>query len=336
MTESGAIIAEDFWGDKHIVDVYVRSGALNERFIMPPFTILDTRQGYWQERKRMWSMLGMQSELGRAAHNMAIEAEHIGEQYGRKSRDSVSIFDPVLCELMYKWFCTPGGKVLDPFAGGSVRGIVAWKLGYAYDGIELREEQVNANREQAFTICGTGDNQPFWYCGDALDVQQLIAPAGYDFIFTCPPYGDVEVYSDDPRDLSTMPYARFIANYRLIIERSCSMLRDDRFACIVVSNFRSDGEEYLHDFVGDTITAFRRCGLELLNEAILINTCGTLPIRASRGFNRSRKLGRTHQTVLVFCKGDAYTAAQQCGAVDTGFKFSPEQQQEWGIEDETD
>ena len=36
-----------------------------------------------------------------------------------------SIFDPVLCEIAYRWFCPPGGLVLDPFAGGSVRGIIA-------------------------------------------------------------------------------------------------------------------------------------------------------------------------------------------------------------------
>lgn len=30
---------------------------------------------------------------------------------------------PVLCELAYRWFCLAGGLVLDPFAGGSVRGI---------------------------------------------------------------------------------------------------------------------------------------------------------------------------------------------------------------------
>ncbi|HXF87125.1 MAG TPA: hypothetical protein VNK48_02075 [Xanthobacteraceae bacterium] len=40
-----------------------------------------------------------------------------------------SIFDPVLCEIAYRWFCPPGGSVLDPFAGGSVRGIVASRLG---------------------------------------------------------------------------------------------------------------------------------------------------------------------------------------------------------------
>jgi hypothetical protein len=38
-----------------------------------------------------------------------------------------SIFDPVLCEIAYRWFCPSGGTVLDPFAGGSVRGIVASK-----------------------------------------------------------------------------------------------------------------------------------------------------------------------------------------------------------------
>lgn len=38
---------------------------LSERFLVPPFTILDTRQGYWQERKREWLALGIKSELGR-------------------------------------------------------------------------------------------------------------------------------------------------------------------------------------------------------------------------------------------------------------------------------
>jgi DNA modification methylase len=47
-----------------------------------------------------------------------------------------------LCEIAYRWFCPPGGTVLDPFAGGSVRGIVAAKLGRRYFGVDLRAEQV--------------------------------------------------------------------------------------------------------------------------------------------------------------------------------------------------
>jgi hypothetical protein len=38
---------------------------LAERFGVPPFSVLDARQGYWQDRKRAWLELGIQSELGR-------------------------------------------------------------------------------------------------------------------------------------------------------------------------------------------------------------------------------------------------------------------------------
>ena len=31
----------------------------------PPFSVLSARDGWWQERKRQWLALGIQSELGR-------------------------------------------------------------------------------------------------------------------------------------------------------------------------------------------------------------------------------------------------------------------------------
>jgi len=40
---------------------------LADRFLIPPFSVLDARQGYWQDRKRAWLALGIQSELGRGA-----------------------------------------------------------------------------------------------------------------------------------------------------------------------------------------------------------------------------------------------------------------------------
>jgi len=42
----------------------------------------------------------------------------------------------------------------------------------------------------------------------------------------------------------------------------------------------------------------------LYNEAILVTALGSLPIRAGRQFQTGRKLGKTHQNVLVFYKGD--------------------------------
>lgn len=42
--------------------------SLFDKFIVPPFSVLDRRQGYWQNRKRTWLRLGIKSELGRDEH----------------------------------------------------------------------------------------------------------------------------------------------------------------------------------------------------------------------------------------------------------------------------
>lgn len=42
------------------------SGILAEVFGVPPFTVLNAREGWWQDRKRAWIALGIKSELGRA------------------------------------------------------------------------------------------------------------------------------------------------------------------------------------------------------------------------------------------------------------------------------
>ncbi len=40
---------------------------LAERFGIPPFSVFNAREGWWQDRKRAWIDLGIRSELGRGA-----------------------------------------------------------------------------------------------------------------------------------------------------------------------------------------------------------------------------------------------------------------------------
>lgn len=227
---------------------------------------------------------------------------------GKTAGNGTSIFDPVLCEIVYRWFCPPSGVVLDPFAGGSVRGIVASVLGYEYHGVELRAEQVAANRAQ---VNIAKHPFPVWYEGDSRDIAK-IAPVVADLVFSCPPYVDLEVYSDNPLDLSTLDYPAFLEAYTAIIAESCGLLRDNRFACFVVGEARDKRGNY-YGLVPDTIAAFRAAGLEFYNEAILVTAAGSLPIRAGAQFRASRKIGKTHQNIMVFVKGDARLAARACG-----------------------
>lgn len=230
--------------------------------------------------------------------------------------NGTSIFDPVLCELCYRWFCPAGGQIVDPFAGGSVRGVVAGLLGFRYYGIDLRQEQIEANVEQRDRIIGPSlpgmeadGNAVQWACGDSRDLVGE-APLA-DFIFSCPPYGDLEQYSDDPLDLSAMSHAEFMVAYREIIRKSAERLKDDRLACFVVGDFRDKKTGYYRGFVADTINAFRDAGMHLYNDAILVTSVGSLPVRLSGQFEGGRKLGKTHQNVLVFAKGDPRKAFQE-------------------------
>lgn len=416
------------------------AGALAGEFMIPPFTVMSARDGWWMNRKRSWLALGIKSEVGRgenlisrSVHEMValalsgkgsggtgatyqaakdfinerraagmddrailqeaqatkgkartfgqdlMRGEHeVGDSKGRKrglggvtmdalsshpryyeqktaaeaklgrkltpeefERDhwvlpdsdlssGTSIFDPVLCELSYRWFSPPAGRILDPFAGGSVRGIVAAILGRHYVGVDLRPEQIEANAAQwpavkaASAQIGQGSEKdapdPVWIAGDSNAVLAEGAPddhvgEGFDYIFSCPPYGDLEVYSDDPADISTLAQAEFDAIYAEIIAKAVARLADNRFATFVVGDYRDKRGIYAN-FVSKTIAAFEAAGAPLYNEAILVTSVGSLPIRAAKQFRSTRKLGKTHQNILTFIKGDPRLAVAALGPVD--------------------
>jgi DNA modification methylase len=237
----------------------------------------------------------------------------------KETQSGTSIFDPVLCELVYRWFCPPEGSILDPFAGGSVRGIVASKLKRNYTGIDLCAHQLTANRKQGKQICSTP--APRWIEGNSANAETL-APGNYDLLFSCPPYGDLERYSDDPDDLSTMDWPAFLATYRTIVAACCRMLKPDSFACFVVGDIR-DKKGMYRNLIGETVRAFQDAGTMLYNEAILVTAVGSLPIRVAKQFEASRKLGKTHQNVLVFVKGIPERATKAIGLVECGELLEP-------------
>lgn len=290
-------------------------GPLKQRFIMPPHSLLNTRDGTWQNRRRLWVAKGIKSEEGREGKLTFSIPEVLKDgSVGNRIKSQTSIFDPVLCEIAYGWWCPPGGTIGDPFAGGSVRGIVASVLGFKYYGIELRGEQVKANREQ-INPATSGEHPPKWKTGDAVEHTKGLPPL--DFLFSCPPYGNLEVYSDDDGDLSNMTHAEFLVGYRTVIADGVARLKDNRFACFVVSNYRSkdkDGKQ-MHDFVGQTIAAFEDAGAMFYNDVILINAVGTAAMRTNGTFCRgARKVVKTHQNILVFVKGDPKEAAKHIPA----------------------
>lgn len=288
----------DLFGNEIIKDELLR-----DKFIEPPFSILDTKSGNWQKRKRLWISKGIKSEVGRNSKAIISGTDmyrKISEKEEYDNKDNyVSVFDPALCEVLYHWFCPKNGKILDPFAGGSVRGIVANYLEYKYTGIDIRQEQVDSNREQAMDILPI-ENQPQWYVGDSNELLNDNWNTKFDMVMSCPPYADLEVYSDLDGDISNKPYKQFLELYESIIEKSCKLLKSGGYACFVVGEVRDKNGFYI-GFVPDTIKAFEKCGMKFYNEAILLNAIASASMRAN-GNMKSQKLVKVHQNILVFKK----------------------------------
>lgn len=291
-------------------------GSLSESFIVPPFSVLDCRSVNWAKRKKIWNSL-LQSGEGRKENLLGISGI-IAKKY--PNRPGTSIFDPVLCETLYHWFCPPSGKIIDPFAGGSVRGMIASFLEREYTGVDISKTQIEANEkcfaklQKMTTLQGNELKNPNWICADAKDILSVAhGNAPYDFLISCPPYFDLEQYTNDENDLSNLSWGEFQAAYRQIFKDAVRMLNNDSFAAVVIGEVRDKKDkngQYLN-LVGETITALTEAGTEYYNEMILVTCFASAAFIARRPFVRSRKVAKVHQNVLVFVKGDAKKAASK-------------------------
>lgn len=300
----------------------IPSNLLKDRYGWAPFSVINTISHDWQRRKDEWEVLFKDSTVGRDVKRYNATPTNTFSARGAdaKQAESVSEFDPYLAELMYRWFSNEGDKILDPFAGGCVRGVVASVLGRNYTGIDLNFDQVYTNIMQYNDLYQRYTNlegYACWICGDADEWVETVSDA--DMIFTCPPYYNLEQYTKDPNDLSRQPtYEKFLEKYASILYKATQKLKENSFFVIVVSEVREEprGIEK-SNFVGlvpDTIHILRdKCSLHYYNEIIVMNNIGSLPIRAPKYFDQSRKIGRMHQNVLVFYKGDLTKIEEKFG-----------------------
>lgn len=306
--------------------------SLFDRFVVPPFSILDTRKGYWQDRKKKW--YEQMGDLGESRKDTLVTSleikykdlyqrtrehrkelgitfkeyiekyvpqEELEKEQAKIVAQGVSIFDPVISEIMCKWF-TPhkGAKIFDCFAGDTAKGLVFAECGFSFTGIELREEQVEINNN----VIADRQSDIRYICDDGRNVAKHIEPESQDMLFSCPPYFDLEVYSDLPNDASNQgSYDDFIQILKTAFTNALGCLKNNRFVVIVVGDVRDRKTGFYYDFCGDIKRIFRETGVLLYNEIILVEQTASTALRAAR-YMETRKVAKTHQHILVFFKGN--------------------------------
>ena len=282
-------------------------GSMSDNFGQPPFSILDTTKADWLDRKRVWrDLIG---DFGESR-----EGTLGGDGIMSDMNNGVSLLDPVLAEICVAWFGKRDGLAFDPFAGDTVFGYVAGSSGMGFCGIELRKEQAELNQKR----CSEAVLPCKYYNDSSENMDAYIEDNSVDLVFTCPPYADLEVYSDDPRDLSNMSHSEFFEIYKKILQNTYSKLKNNRFAVVVMGEVRGKNGSYIGT-IPKTIQIMEDAGYEYYNEIILKNGAGTLPLRAGKSMRATRKIGKLHQNVLVFLKGDAKRAVEEIGDIEISF-----------------
>lgn len=275
---------------------------LKDWFVVPPFSILNSASKEWQLKKKKWMI-----RINDKAQVRKNTLSRCGHEEGTKNwqfmaikGDTTSILDPVMCEILLSWFTNDGFETLDPFAGDAVFGFCSAYKNRPFTGIELRKEQVEFNQD-LIDLHGLNGK---YICDTSENIDLHIEDDSKDFIFSCPPYADLEIYSDLENDLSNMSYNDFFKTIENILKKTVNKLKENRFACIVIGEVRHKNTGVYLGIVPKIIQIMCDAGLHYYNEIILQTPIGNLHMRAGAYMSNARKIGKQHQNILVFYKGN--------------------------------
>ena len=214
----GAVLeqkANEVKRDARLLDARVRAEAAPRQSLVARFGLVPHTNGMQQDhpayrelRKHLMEteMMGLKGWEGRAPNLI--------------SEGHTSVFSPVLSTSAMRWWCPPADTdapriIIDPFAGGMTRGLLAARAGYLYVGIDASPTQYEFNH--AWTEKNLTSDvvayKPHYEFGDGIDMPRVLrevciahglpADTQADMLLTCPPYWKKEVYNGDPAiDLS--------------------------------------------------------------------------------------------------------------------------------------
>jgi len=215
--------------------------------------------------------------------------------YNATKRDWYSIFSPLLSFMILKAYAPEKARIFDPFAVPS-RALTSCLLGHEYFGINLSDEQIAEIKK----LSEKHGVSPVVKKANAME---YIKDPVCNFSFTCPPYYNLEQYSNQEwDDLSALPsYTRFLKYMGRVIENIYKSLEPLSFFCCVVGNFRDKKGDLIH-FNGDFVHLAKEVGFKLHDE-IILNTAPAMASKRVGFFLKNKRSVRIHEYLLIFRKG---------------------------------
>lgn len=252
-----------------------------------------SREGCWQGESGFSNVVLASQEV--------TEDDEVVTNSGRSHNGNASVLDPVVCEVILRFFMPKNGKrVYNPFGGGVQMGFVTSWYGYDYVASEIRQNQCDCNN----LICkdyGTAQ----WI---KSDTSKYIPDGKFDLVFTCPPYYRVEQYLDyngkSPEgEINSLPtYEQFRDTLFEGYKNAIVALNDDCFFVVMTGDSRDKNGAY-YGCEAEHELFFKSQGLHIYNRITYLECEFTRLAQAKKTLNY-RKFPKREQKILVFYKGD--------------------------------
>ncbi len=208
-----------------------------------------------------------------------------------------SEFNPTIAENIINFWSEDGDIILDPFAGRTRCFVSAMKK-RKYLGFEISKEV----HDKIMPLMSVEEYlyKPELFNMDSFNIDKLNIPK-IDFIFSCPPYWKLERYESCDGQLSDIKkYEDFLERYKQIMEKSIDRLKEEKYMCLVVGDFRLKKKYYT--FHCDNIRIMQELGMKLHDVVCIQSVSFDIANKRFGMFKKWKFTSKVHEYLLVFKK----------------------------------
>jgi len=237
--------------------------------------------------------------------NRDIDSQHLRDTFVNfyNKKELLSEFNITVAKNIISFWSKPGDRILDPFAGRT-RALVSYAMDRSYVGYEVSNDVVQ-HMEKRFDELKFREKESFdvqLINRDCIDAASDFGPESFDFVFSCPPYWDLEKYESCKGQLSDIgDYDDFV---ELLVDRldvASRALKIGGYMAIVVGDFRKKGKYItLHSDL------LRQMGMNDSLELHDVITIQNIPFYTAAFYfgssKRTKKTAKAHEYLLIWKK----------------------------------
>lgn len=229
-------------------------------------------------------------------------AKTIFDVSGQSVRDgALSRYPQNIGIFLVKMYSDEGDTVLDPFTGHNSRMELTFKLNRNYIGYDISHKFMEANQHIKDKLLGSEQGyliQPSNFIklveGDACALSMAEEA---DMILTSPPYWDLEYYGGEKEQLGNCPtYDKFLIKLYTILKRCFIVLRQGRYCCWSVNDFRRD--KIFYAYHSDLIELYLKAGFAL-HDIIIVDLGYPISAAFASQLEQQKRTAKRHEYVIV-------------------------------------